>query len=490
MKITGTFIALSILLLLYTLSGCNNKINISDDPSLKLNFSVDTVHFDTVFTTLSSTTKNFKVYNRNDKAINISKIKLESSTNTFYRINVNGIAQNEVNDQVLEAGDSLFIFVEVTIDPNNQDSPLAVEDHIVFTTNGNEQSVLLLAYGQDAIIYFPTFYPDNGLPPYSIIGDDGSGTCSDVTWTSEKPILIFGYAVVDEGCSLTIEAGAKVFFHAFAGLWIFEDAKFSVLGSTEEPVLFQGDRFEEIYDDEPGQWDRIWINRSSEDHIIQNAIIKNALIGLQIESQPFELDGGQISPNTIFIENTFITHSSARGIFARNYKIDAKNVAIANSGQYAVAISGGGEYKFNNCTFSNYWTLSNRETASFTVINQYVIDNTTHQRPITNSYIINSIIDGNISDDNEFVLELFGEGNEFYGDYNLIRTTSTLSSDFTNTFLNENPELLDPWNSNLRPSENAFVLGKANSSSATPSDLEGDPRPAEPALGAYEYKPE
>ncbi len=490
MKFIGFFSSIVVLLLLYTFSGCNNKETISDDPSLKLNFSVDTLHFDTVFTTLSSTTRNFKVYNRNDKALNISKIKLESADNSFYRININGIAQNEVNDQVLEAGDSLFIFVEVTIDPTNQNNPLAVEDHIVFTTNGNEQNILLLAYGQDAIIYSPQFFPDNGLPPYSIIGDDGSGNCSAVTWTNEKPILIFGYAVVDEFCSLTIEAGTKVYFHAFAGLWIFEDAQLSVLGTTEEPVTFQGDRFEEIYDDEPGQWDRIWINKSSQDHIIKNAIIKNALIGLQIEAYPFELDGGQISPNTIFIENTFITHSSARGIFARNYKIDAKNVAIANSGQYSVAISGGGEYKFNGCTFSNYWTLTTRETASFTLINQYVIDNTTHQRPITNSYLINSIIDGNISDQNEFILELYGEGNEFTGDYNLIRTTSTLSSDFTNTYLNENPQLIDPWISNLRPSENAFVLGKANPSSATLSDLEGDPRPAEPALGAYEYKPE
>jgi hypothetical protein len=470
-------------------SACKKSETISSDPGLKLSFSTDTVHFDTIFTSLSSLTLNFKVYNRNNEAVNISSIKLASGDDSFYRININGIPQNEVYDQVLNANDSIYIFVEVTIDPNDQDNPLAVEDNIVFSTNGNEQKVLLLAYGQDAVIYYPQYFPTNGLPAYSIIGDDGSGNCSNVTWTNDKPILIFGYAVVDEGCSLTIEAGTKVYFHAFAGLWIFEDAKFSVLGTPEAVVTFQGDRFEEIYDDEPGQWDRIWINKSNQDHLIQHAVIKNSLIGLQIESQPFELDGGQISPNTITIENTFITHSSARGIYMRNYKVNLNNVAIGNSGQYSIAISGGGEFKFNNCTFSDYWTYNTRETASFTVVNEYVINNVVYQRPITNSYIINSIIDGNISDGNEFVMELSGSGNVFSGDYNLIRTTSTLPANFTNTYPYQSPELIDPWVSNLRPSENAYVLGKANPASATLSDLDGDLRPAAPALGAYEYKP-
>ncbi len=477
-------------LISFNFLACKNEETISSDPNLRLSFSTDTVHFDTIFTTLSSLTLNFKVYNRNDKAINISNIRLESGDSSFYRININGFAQNSLDNEVINANDSIYIFVEVTIDPNNQDSPLAVEDNIVFSSNGNEQKVLLLAYGQDAVIYYPQYFPTNGLPPYSIIGDDGNGNCSGVTWTNEKPILIFGYAVVDEGCSLTIEAGTEVYFHAFAGLWVYEDAKLSVLGTPDAVVTFQGDRFEEIYQNEPGQWDRIWINKSDQDHIIQNVVIKNALIGLQIEAFPFELDGGQISPNKITIENTFISYSSARGIYMRNYKADLSNVAIANSGQYSVAISGGGEYTFNNCTFSDYWTLTTRETASFTVVNEYVIDNVIYQRPITNSHIYNSIIDGNISDGNEFVLELSGSGNDFSGDYNLIKTTNALPADFSNTVPYELPGLIDPWNSNLKPSINAYVLGLANPLSATLSDLEGNPRPAAPALGAYEYEPE
>ena len=482
------FILFSVLLI--SVISCKNKESISTDPNDKLSFSVDTLHFDTVFTTLSSITRNFKVYNRTNEALNISNIKLEGGSSSYYRLNINGFAQNEVSDMVILANDSLYIFVEVTIDPTNQNSPLAVEDKIRFITNGNEQRVSLLAYGQDAIIYWPTTYPTNGLPPYSIIGDDGSGNCSNTVWTNEKPILIFGYAVVDEGCSLTIEEGTQVYFHAFSGLWVFEDAQFSVLGTAENPVNFQGDRFDEIYLDEPGQWDRIWINKSSQDHIIQHANIRSALIGLQIESSPFDSTGGPISPNQITIENTFISYSSARGIYLRNYNATISNVAIANSGQYSVAISGGGSFKFNNCTFSNYWTLSNRETACFTVVNQYTINNITYELPITNSYLNNSIVDGNISDGNEFVLQLSGSGNSFTGAYNIIRSSEALPADFTTTYPYESPELIDPYNANLKPSENAYCLAKANPLNATASDLEGNPRPAEPALGAYEYEPD
>jgi len=476
--------------LLVSFISCKNKETISNDPNALLEFSVDTLHFDTVFTTLSSITRNFKVYNRSDEALNISRIKLLGGSNSYYRLNINGFAQDEVSDMVILGNDSLYIFVEVTIDPTNQNSPLAVEDNIQFITNGNEQNVSLLAYGQDAIIYWPTAYPTNGLPPYSIIGDDGSGNCNNTVWTNEKPILIFGYAVVDEGCSLTIEEGTQVYFHAFSGLWIFEDAQFSVLGTAENPVNFQGDRFDEIYLDEPGQWDRIWINKSSQDHIIQHANITSALIGLQIESSPFDSTGGPISPNHITIENTFISYSSARGIYLRNYNATISNVAISNSGQYSVAISGGGSFKFNNCTFSNYWTLSNRETACFTVVNQYTINNITYEVPIIDSYLNNSIVDGNISDGNEFVLQLSGSGNSFTGAYNIIRSSEALPADFSMTYPYQSPELIDPYNANLKPSENAYCLEKANPLNATSSDLDGNPRPALPALGAYEYEPD
>jgi hypothetical protein len=463
---------------------CNKDQSITTDPNDLLAFSSDTVFFDTVFTSLNSVTLNFKVYNRNSDAINISEIRLEGGETSFYRMNVNGNPDRLIKDELLAGGDSIFIFVEVTIDPTNQNNPLLVEDSISFSFNGNYQTVRLLAFGQDAVIYYPDTFID-GLPPFTIISNDSIGP---VTWTSEKPILIFSYAVVDEGGSLTIEPGTQIFFHAFSGLWVFENSEFIANGTTDQQIVFQGDRTEEIFDDEPGQWDRIWINRSNTDHYISNALIKNALIGIQAEASPFDSTGGSITDNTLYIDNVTITHCSARGIFGRNFKIEANNVAIGNCGQYTVAISGGGEYRFNNCTFSNYWNLEVRETPSFAMINQYQIGGVIYEQQISNSYVINSIIDGNLA--NEFQLELSGENNSFTSNYTIIKTDQTLPDDFNNIYLNQNPQLIDPAKSDFRPSEDAFVLGKANPATATLSDITGSARPADPAVGAYEYHPE
>ena len=68
------------LILLSILTGTCLTSCIDDDfttnPSHVLAFSTDTVAFDTVFTTIGTSTRSFRIYNRNKKSLNISSIKL------------------------------------------------------------------------------------------------------------------------------------------------------------------------------------------------------------------------------------------------------------------------------------------------------------------------------------------------------------------------------------------------------------------------------
>ena len=57
------------------------------NPNHKLEFSADTVRFDTVFSTISSITLELKVYNRHNKAIKISKLWLEGGSSSVFRFN-------------------------------------------------------------------------------------------------------------------------------------------------------------------------------------------------------------------------------------------------------------------------------------------------------------------------------------------------------------------------------------------------------------------
>ena len=69
---------------------CKKDVLITD-PSAKLEFSTDTVIFDTVFTTVGSITKQLKVYNTHKQPIIISNIYLAGGSNSKYRMNVDGI---------------------------------------------------------------------------------------------------------------------------------------------------------------------------------------------------------------------------------------------------------------------------------------------------------------------------------------------------------------------------------------------------------------
>ena len=116
------------------------------DPGARLRFSADTVLFDTVFTTIGSTTRRFRVFNDSKNAVNIGRIGLGRGPNSPYQIVVNGKEGFEFADERLLGEDSMVILVEVNIDPGGQDLPFIVKDSVVFETNGNFQDVKLVGF--------------------------------------------------------------------------------------------------------------------------------------------------------------------------------------------------------------------------------------------------------------------------------------------------------------------------------------------------------
>jgi len=158
-----------------------------------LTFSTDTVVFDTVFTTVGSTTKQFKLYNPSNKPLKIDKIKLMGGEQSPFRINVDGLKGPDVSDIIVEAKDSLFVFVEVTLGVNNQTLPLVVEDSIQFTTNGTNQFIQLAVWGQDAYFHYKDL--NEGI------------------WPNDKPHVVYGYAAVDSSKTLEIQAGTHIYMH-------------------------------------------------------------------------------------------------------------------------------------------------------------------------------------------------------------------------------------------------------------------------------------
>jgi hypothetical protein len=456
--------------------------------SATLTFSQDSILFDTVFTTVGSTTKILKVFNPYKQTVNIASVSIKNGDNSFFRMNVDGRAGYEITDVEILPEDSIYIFVEVTIDPKTDYAPgeafnpFIKFDQIIFNTNGNEQTVDLIAWGQDAIFYTPNKFP-NGLPPYAIIPDN-------TVWTFEKPIVIYGYAVVDSAASLTIEANTQVYFHNGAGLWIYKDGTLTVNGEVGAPVVFQGDRLEAVYDDEPGQWDRIWINEGATNSVIKNAVIKNAFIGIQAETLVLTEDdlNKPTSTNWLELENVIIENASGYGLYGRNYRIKATNTLISNCGLYSVGLTGGGQYNFNHVTIGNYWGFNGRQTPAMYISNTYELPRgTINVRNIDNSVFQNMIIYGNT--DTEFDYDFNDAATiDVQFDYCLMKTTVDVSDNnyFSNLFTNSDPRFVAPSTLDFHLSSSSSAINVGNPSTVF-TDLDGNSRDGQPDLGCYEF---
>lgn len=462
------------------LSSSCKKDKIITDASAKLEFSSDTILFDTVFTTVGSTTKQLIVHNNYNGKIVISDIRLAGGNSSPFRINIDGVNTTEASDIEIEPNDSLYIFIKVTVDPNNSNSPLVISDSILFETNGNLQQVQLVAWGQDAYYQTPDVYIQ-GFPPYSVIA-------CDAVWKNDKPHVIYGYAVVDSACTLTIEEGTQVYLHNNAILWVYRDGSLKVKGTLGNPVVFQGDRLEAYYKNVPGQWGRIWIMRGSENSI-DHAIIKNGIVGIHVDTL-----ADNCNQPALKISNTIIENMSAAGMLLQGTWVQAENCVVANCGEYAVILNIGGEYDFKHCTIGNYWTYNTRQTQSLVLNNWYkdVNENIQH-RNLTRAYFGNCIIYGNITE--EILLDsLSGAQFKYNFDHCLLKTIISTgdANHFSNCLVNSDPVFADPASNDysLSSSSSAIDKGLMSIANEMPFDILRHNRTndAAPDLGAYEKK--
>lgn len=483
-------------------TSCRKEEHFATTP-VDLGFSRDTVIFDTVFTTIGSVTAWLKVYNHEKQAVRIDHIYLAGGAQSPFRINIDGQPATSVKNYELLAGDSMFIFVEVTVDPNNSNNPLIITDSIVFINNGRSQDVDLVAWGQDAHFIVPD--KKIGSIPYRIIAAENES----VTWTNDKPYVIYGYAVVDSVGQLTIDKGTRIHFHNNSGLWVYKGGSIKVNGTADEPVTFQGDRLDPYYRDQAGQWDRIWLNEGSVDNEFNYAIIKNGFIGIQAEI----LDQGM--GNKLVLNNTTIDNMSGRGLFTRAYQVEATNCLITNSGDITVYLSTGGSYDFRHTTIANYWSIGGSRQVPALVVANYEENlglGTIFTGDLVKAYFGNCIIYG--SNKEEFVtLDKYGGAFQYTFDHCLLKTTfnpATQPSRFLNCITrnqdlpsyNPNERIFkDHLNADWRPDSLSTVtnIGSfqvlANAPviprSVIDSDLKGESRTSDsgPDLGALEFVP-
>ena len=497
-------------------SSCRKDFEFSPSTG-SLQFSKDTVYLDTVFTNIGSSTYNLKVYNKSDDDISIPAVRLALGETSNYRLSVDGIAGKSFNNIEVLAKDSLFIFIESTIDINNFTNPNGTylyTDQIEFDAGSNLQKVELVTLVQDAIFIYPDL--DNTTKVVETLTLDIGGELvetelqgrellpTELTFTKEKPFVIYGFATVPNGETLTIEAGSRLHFHENSGIIVSNGASINVNGAysndrdlLENEVIFEGDRLEPGFSQVPGQWGTIWLLDGSVDNTINYATIKNSTIGVLSDGNPDEAN------DKLTITNTQIYNSSSFGVLGRNTSISGENVVINNSGLSSFAGTLGGKYNFTHSTIVNYWDNGFRQFPAV-LLNNFVLDedNVATIADLTEANFNNCIIYGN--DNPEILLDEIEDASvvfNFKFTNCLIRFEDNSNNftgvnyDFNDTakyegnIFNEDPNFKDVEFNELIIGDDSAANGQGLSSFATqiPFDILNVNRTSLPDLGAYQH---
>lgn len=422
-----------------------------------LEFSTDTVLFDTVFTGVGSTTKRLKVFNPNQKALKISSIKLAGGNSSSYKILVNGTEPNQSEELLILGGDSILILVEVFIDPLDQDSPYLVNDSITFETNGTTQQVKLVAWGQDA----------------NYLGDVILACNS--TWTNERPYVIYSSILVDTLCQLNIEKGTKIFGSKEA--YIYVKGKIVADGTPEDRIIFRNERLDLEYENIPGQWGGILFLEGSHGNYMNYTTLRNAVFGLRLGSPD------QDTIPDVIVKNTIIENMSNSGILSFNSDLYAENVLVNNCIEFNCGNIAGGNYTYKHCTFANLGFRFIRQNPSFYISDYLVLDDNSTIKNDIYVAIQNSIVYGNMED--EIYFDLGDDAQYTFALSNSIFKTSITDLDTLGNMLNIDPEFINPVLYNYR----LDTLSPAKDKGAllgVEFDLDGNERDALPDLGAYE----
>lgn len=473
-KIIFCFIMLSALLA----ASCSEEADFSTNPSLRLEFSCDTILFDTLFTTVGSPTAAMKVYNRNGSSLRLSSVKLMRGATGFF-INVDGQSADVVRDVEIGEKDSMYVFVGANLDKNGAGVPLVVSDSLQFTLeSGVHQYVALLAYGRDVKFLRGVQFDEDAV-------------------IAAGHYVVYDSLLVAEGATLTIEPGATLYFHK--GVELIVRGTIKAEGTRERPIVFRGDRTDNMfsylpYDRIPGQWGGVAIDSTSNGNIFSHCDIHSAKYGIRVAE-------GDTAVQRLRVDASRIENFDGNALETIMARVDVTNSLIANARGNCVKVVGG-SVRFVHCTIANFYVWKQRDVA-------LTLHNSIEGRPapLREALFANCIVEGSRTDEIMGNLSTLGDSvpdaRNYFFCSSLLNTVNEGDSCFVNNFFDDKENtpfaaqhfaLIDhdnfKYDFHLTDSASARGIAAKEYSVALRYDLDGVERPDTLAdAGCFQYVP-
>lgn len=448
-----------------------------------ISFSTDTLTFDTVFVTFGSTMRSFKVFNNNNKAVVINDIRLMRLVGQQFRINVDGVFGDQFTNIEIPAKDSIYVFVEVTVNPNDQTTPFVIIDDVVFSYGSKTETVHLQAFGQNAHFHYGEEI-QNG---------------ETKNWNNDLPHVIVSKGNVPGvqvhcGGTLNIKPGCKIFFAGNSAILV-EGALYAEAFTWSDSIVFQGARLEPYYDDKPGQWFGIVFLRDTNNStacapqaVFNHCIINESSYGLYAGAgltTDINKYTGALGRPEVTIKNSIIKNSLYNALYGFNAKMSAENSLFHTAGEHLIKIGLGGEYNFYHCTMVNTGSrFVNHKKESLLLSNLVAVNNTLVYQEKLQTTFTNCIVYGSMENEIAFSKTATSGPSEFDNKflYTLMKTNSDTLALFSTVnnqnLFNQDPCFKAPDKGNYALSDSTGYFSPAidYAPSGLPFDMFGNPR--------------
>lgn len=474
----------SIIFCVYLLVLSCSKESIDTSSQYKLKFSSDTLIFDTVFQTLGSATRSFKIYNPTQSTFIISKAYLAGGTNSPFRFNLDGLPHTQATDIRILPQDSLWLFADVTVDPN-PNNPILVQDSIIIETNGGKQTIILRAIGQNAYFHYGEIISSstifsNDKPHVIIEKKTSSGTIPGI--------------VISPNTILTIQEGTQLHFSSGAGILSLGTIK--SMGTSSQPIKMRGLRLEKNYIHAAGQWLGILFERNSKDNLIEYTTIDESAFGIWLGYQTttdFNAMKNNLNRPELSLKNSTISNAYYWGIRSINGDLQAENSQIYTSTDYLIQLFLGGITQFRNCTIFN---IQAKDKKSNFILSNKIYDEVskqTYTNKIENTTIFENCIFHSNTDESIIIEidETINSNLDFqFKNCNYNSASNLNTSSFISCQMNQNPNFesttIDKENLKLKSNSPCIDRGFDNGLSI---DITGSSRPKGSGIdiGAFEF---
>jgi hypothetical protein len=218
---------------------------------------------------------------------------------------------------------------------------------------------------------------------------------TDTHLTAAIPYQIFDSLVVRPGATLTIDPGARLYFHDGAEIRIYGTLHSE--GTAASPVIMRGDRHGSVvgsidFNIMPSQWNGIFLYNGSADNRLAYTSIINTSYGLIADSLGYATDHGNIPP--LRLTACRLHNSSSSVLTAYHTDVVAEACEFSDAPLGVVTLLGG-NHRLNRCTVANTYIFSVIQGSLIAMghVNEKTDD--TSGLPYTTALITNSIISGN-----------------------------------------------------------------------------------------------